>query len=67
MSTILITGCNRGLGLELVRLFQLELEHYEKLEGRALSLEGKANRLSAFVRGNLAGATMMENQPQTDL
>ena len=45
-----------GMGLELVRLFQLELEHYEKLEGRALSLEGKANRLAAFVRGNLAGA-----------
>lgn len=45
-----------GMGLELVRLFQLELEHYEKLEGRALSLEGKANRLSAFIRGNLASA-----------
>ncbi len=45
-----------GMGLELVRLFQLELEHYEKLEGRTLSLEGKANRLSAFVRGNLAAA-----------
>jgi len=45
-----------GLGLELVRLFQLELEHYEKLEGRTLSLEGKANRLAAFVRGNLGGA-----------
>jgi proteasome beta subunit len=45
-----------GIGLELVRLFQLELEHYEKLEGRALSLEGKANRLAAFVRGNLGGA-----------
>jgi proteasome beta subunit len=45
-----------GVGLELVRLFQLELEHYEKLEGRPLSLEGKANRLSAFVRGNLGGA-----------
>jgi proteasome beta subunit len=45
-----------GIGLELVRLFQLELEHYEKLEGRALSLEGKANRLSAFVRGNLSAA-----------
>jgi proteasome beta subunit len=37
-----------GIGLELV--------HYEKLEGRTLSLEGKANRLSAFVRGNLGGA-----------
>lgn len=45
-----------GIGLELVRLFQLELEHYEKLEGRALSLEGKANRLAAFVRGNIGGA-----------
>ena len=42
-----------GIGLELVRLFQLELEHYEKLEGRTLSLEGKANRLATFVRGNL--------------
>jgi proteasome beta subunit len=45
-----------GIGLELIRLFQLELEHYEKLEGRTLSLEGKANRLAAFVRGNLGGA-----------
>lgn len=45
-----------GIGLEMIRLFQLELEHYEKLEGRALSLEGKANRLAAFVRGNLGGA-----------
>jgi proteasome beta subunit len=45
-----------GIGLELVRLFQLELEHYEKLESRTLSLEGKANRLAAFVRGNLGGA-----------
>src|SRR5215475_11439904 len=45
-----------GVGLELVRLFQLELEHYEKLEGRTLSLDGKANRLASFVRGNIAGA-----------
>ena len=45
-----------GVAIELVRLFQLELEHYEKLEGRTLSLEGKANRLAAFVRGNLGGA-----------
>ena len=45
-----------GIGLELVRLFQLELEHYEKLEGRTLSLDGKANRLAAFVRGNIGGA-----------
>ena len=45
-----------GIGLELVRLFQLELEHYEKLEGRTLSLEGKANRLATLVRGNLGAA-----------
>jgi proteasome beta subunit len=45
-----------GIGLELVRLFQLELEHYEKLEGRTLSLEGKANRLATFVRNNLGEA-----------
>jgi proteasome beta subunit len=36
-----------------VRLFQLELEHYEKLEGIVLSLDGKANRLSHMIRGNL--------------
>ena len=42
-----------GLAVELVRLFQVELEHYEKLEGIPLSLDGKANRLSTMVRGNL--------------
>jgi proteasome beta subunit len=36
--------------LELVRLFQLELEHYEKVEGEQLSLEGKANRLGQMLR-----------------
>jgi proteasome beta subunit len=45
-----------GIGIELVRLFQVELEHYEKLEGRSLSLEGKANRLGGLVRANLGGA-----------
>ncbi|HUR51518.1 MAG TPA: proteasome subunit beta [Mycobacteriales bacterium] len=45
-----------GLAVEMVRLFQVELEHYEKLEGSSLSLEGKANRLSAMIRGNLAMA-----------
>src|SRR3989454_4475823 len=39
--------------LELARLFQVELEHYEKLEGDMLSCEGKANKLSQMVRGNL--------------
>jgi proteasome beta subunit len=42
-----------GLAVELVRLFQVELEHYEKIEGALLSLDGKANRLSAMIRGNL--------------
>ncbi len=45
-----------GIGIELVRLFQVELEHYEKLEGHALSLDGKANRLASMVRGNIGGA-----------
>lgn len=42
-----------GLAVELVRLFQVELEHYEKIEGALLSLDGKANRLATMVRGNL--------------
>ena len=42
-----------AIGVELARLFQVELEHYEKMEGRFLSLEGKANRLAAMIRGNL--------------
>ena len=42
-----------GLAIELVRLFQLELEHYEKIEGTLLSLDGKANRLATMIRGNL--------------
>ena len=45
-----------GLAVEMVKLFQVELEHYEKLEGHVLSLDGKANRLSAMVRGNLGMA-----------
>ena len=45
-----------GLAVEMVRLFQTELEHYEKIEGTTLSLDGKANRLSALIRGNLAMA-----------
>jgi proteasome beta subunit len=43
-----------SIGLEFIRLFQVELEHYEKMEGRSLSLEGKANRLATMVRGNIA-------------
>ncbi len=43
-----------GLAVEMVRLFQTELEHYEKIEGSTLSMDGKANRLSALIRNNLA-------------
>ena len=42
-----------GLAVEMVRLFQVELEHYEKIEGTTLSLDGKANRLATMIRGNL--------------
>jgi proteasome beta subunit len=45
-----------GLAVEVVRLFQVELEHYEKIEGITLSLDGKANRLSALIRSNLGMA-----------
>ena len=43
-----------GVAIELVRLYQVELEHYEKIEGAIMSLEGKANRLASMIRGNLA-------------
>jgi proteasome beta subunit len=42
-----------GIAVELVRLFQVELEHYEKMERAALSLDGKARRLGTVVRQNL--------------
>ena len=42
-----------GIAIELVRLFQVELEHYEKIEGALMSLEGKANRLASMIRSNL--------------
>lgn len=45
-----------GPAVEMVRLFQLQLEHYEKVEGALLSFEGKANQLSAMIRGNLGAA-----------
>ncbi|MFC4627707.1 proteasome subunit beta [Promicromonospora alba] len=51
-SAVGIAG-SAGIGLELVRLFQLELEHYEKIEGSLLSLTGKANRLATMLRANL--------------
>jgi proteasome beta subunit len=54
-SGVAIAGA-AGPAMEMIRLFQLQLEHYEKVEGAALSLEGKANQLSMMVRGNLAAA-----------
>ncbi|WP_199042494.1 proteasome subunit beta [Glycomyces salinus] len=45
-----------GLGVELIKLYQVELEHYEKIEGAPLTLNGKANRLASMLRGNLGMA-----------
>lgn len=50
-SAVAIAGA-AGQATEIVRLFQTELEHYEKVEGDRLSLEGKANRLAQMIRGN---------------
>jgi proteasome beta subunit len=54
-SAVAVAG-TLGLALDLASLFQVELEHYEKMEGRPLSLLGKANRLATLVRGNLGAA-----------
>mgnify|MGYP001812215422 CR=1 FL=1 len=52
-SAVAISG-TAGMAIELTTLFQTELEHYEKIEGARLSLDGKANFLARMVRGNLA-------------
>lgn len=54
-SAVAIAGA-AGPAVEMVRLFQLQLEHYEKVEGNHLSLEGKANQLSQMVRSHLPAA-----------
>ena len=54
-SAVGIAG-SAGLAVEVVRLFQTELEHYEKIEGTTLSTDGKANRLAALIRSNLGMA-----------
>ena len=54
-SVVGIAG-SAGLAVEMVRLFQTELEHYEKIEGTTLSMDGKANRLAALIRSNLGMA-----------
>ncbi|WP_442945643.1 proteasome subunit beta [Nocardia sp. SSK8] len=45
-----------GLAVEMVRLFAVELEYYEKIEGVSLTFDGKANKLSKMVRDNLPAA-----------
>lgn len=55
LSMVGIAG-SAGIAVEMVRLFRVELEHYEKIEGTLLSLEGKSNRLASMIRGNLAMA-----------
>ncbi len=57
LSGIGIAGA-AGPAIEMAKLFQIELEHYEKVEGDNLSLEGKANRLSQMIRMNLQAAMM---------
>ena len=54
-SGVAIAGA-AGPAVEMIRLFQVQLEYYEKVQGTALSLEGKANQLSAMVRANLPAA-----------
>ena len=54
-SGVAIAGA-AGPAMEMVKLFQTELEHYEKVEGEPLSLEGKANRLAQMIRSNLPAA-----------
>ena len=51
-SGVAIAGA-AGPAIEMVKLFQVQLEHYEKVQGEVLSLEGKANQLGMMVRGNL--------------
>lgn len=54
-SGVAISGA-AGPAVEMIKLFQAQLEHYEKMEGRPLTLEGKANQLSSMVRDNLPAA-----------
>ncbi len=54
-SAVGIAG-SAGAGVEMVRLFAVELQHYEKIEGVSLTLDGKVNKLAGMVRGNLPAA-----------
>jgi len=54
-SGVAIAGA-AGPAIEMVKIFQVQLEHYEKVEGKELSLDGKANQLSGMIRSNLPAA-----------
>jgi proteasome beta subunit len=54
-SLVAIAGA-AGPAIEMARMLRIELEHYEKIEGEPLELEGKANKLSQMVRANLPAA-----------
>ena len=51
-SAMAISGA-AGQAVEMVQLFKLEIEHYEKITGERLTLEGRSNRLAQFIRQNL--------------
>ena len=55
LSLMAISGA-AGPSIEMARILSIELEHYEKIEGEALELEGKANKLSQMIRQNLPAA-----------
>lgn len=55
-SSLIGVAGTAGVAVEVVRLFAVELEHYEKIEGTPLSFDGKASRLAGMLRGNLARA-----------
>jgi proteasome beta subunit len=55
LSGVAIAGA-AGPAMAMIKVFQLQLEHYEKVEGKSLSLEGKANQLSLMVRDHLPAA-----------
>ena len=54
-SGVAISG-TAGVAMDMIKIFQLQIEHYEKLDGRPISLEGKANQLSQMVKSNLPAA-----------
>jgi proteasome beta subunit len=54
-SLMAISGA-AGPSIEMARILSVELEHYEKMEGESLELDGKANKLSQMIRQNLPAA-----------